>query len=151
MPPTPEDGTVQRKKRKATHVRDNERPSIITNVPSRSLNRKLPPAEPTKELSTGITFSRPPQMPTHLRRAELWFSDGNVVIVAADKVSFKVHSSILEQCSTGFKELLAKPTRSIKIEGCRAFSVPENGSAMAELLQILYPTRNKYVYPMSLA
>lgn len=87
------------------------------------------------------------------RYDRLWPEDGSVIIVAIG-LSFKVRSSILRRHSSVFRELLGEPGatdraetgRAKTFEGYRVLRFTDKGDALAEFLNILYDSGNRYVH-----
>ncbi|EKM49437.1 uncharacterized protein PHACADRAFT_201697 [Phanerochaete carnosa HHB-10118-sp] len=73
--------------------------------------------------------------------AELCWHDRNIII-AADQMSFKLHTSMLEQHSSVFSKLLddtqARHNSPELFEGCRILRVDDKGVYLAEFFWILY-------------
>jgi BTB/POZ domain len=70
-------------------------------------------------------------------RAELWYSDGTVV-VQAERTQFRVYAGILSQHSPVLKEMLAKPAVEL-VDGCPLLFLPDDKAQDIEyLLNYLY-------------
>ena len=69
----------------------------------------------------------------------LWLNDGNIVLVA-DKIAFRVHSSILAMNSTVFKDMFAIPLAddSPRFEGHPVVLLDDQPSQLADFLHYMY-------------
>ncbi|KAH8099850.1 hypothetical protein BXZ70DRAFT_941514 [Cristinia sonorae] len=76
-----------------------------------------------------------------LRHTDLWYEDGNVVIVA-DRTAFKVHRTILSQHSLVFADMFSFPQPATNpdesYDGCPMVQVSDNATDMAIVLDIFY-------------
>lgn len=74
---------------------------------------------------------------------ELWFRDGNVVLVA-ETTCFRVHGSILSRSSTVFRDMLelATPPASSDdtqmMEGCPIVPLTDTAHDLTVILSLLY-------------
>ncbi|KZT66660.1 hypothetical protein DAEQUDRAFT_767874 [Daedalea quercina L-15889] len=74
--------------------------------------------------------------------AEVWFEDGNVVIVAGD-VAFKVHRGVLSLHSEVFRDMftIPPPPDDETLDGCHVVRVSDLASHIRRLLLVLYKGR----------
>ena len=102
---------------------------------------KLEPEEPVPGANT--SGSSQPSFATlvALRHAELWFSDGNLIIDAVG-ISFRVYAGILERHSPVFRQLLnglqSEDGSAKAVDGCRLLRVADKGADLAEMFSVLY-------------
>ena len=78
-----------------------------------------------------------------IRDVELWFEDGNIVIVTDDYTAFKVHRTILATHSGVFSDMFAMPQPPYAPEnmydGCPRVDLPEvSGRDLAIMLDMFY-------------
>ena len=86
-----------------------------------------------------IRGSPPPYDPA------LWFDDGDVII-ATDRLYFKIQASVLSQHSRVFNEMLLDIARgSGTLWGRRVIRVPEESLGFKRLLELLYIPQMRYV------
>lgn len=74
------------------------------------------------------------------RSAEIWFDDGNAVLVAGD-MTFRVHISVLSRKSAVFRDLFDIPKPSDEyafIDECPVYYLPHSECHITALLQALY-------------
>ena len=74
--------------------------------------------------------------------AELWFEDGNVVVVA-QQTAFRVHKSLLSRHSKTFGEVFTLPQSpdpgAIEtMDGCPVVRIPDSSHDFKHLLHALY-------------
>ena len=71
--------------------------------------------------------------------ADLWFEDGNVVLVAG-QCGFRVHKSILARKSEIMKDLfsLAQPLGGETFENCPVVRLADEAELIAAFLDLLY-------------
>lgn len=82
-----------------------------------------------------------------LRRSEhLWYDDGNVVLVA-ENVAFKVHRSILSNCSDVFRDMfeLAQLGTSSIFDGTPTVELSDDAGDLVHILNVLYSHGREYV------
>lgn len=83
------------------------------------------------------------------RCEDLWFEEGNVII-AAEGLSFRVHSGILARHSEVFRELLsAAALRDLpqSLEGCPVLRTQDKGAHLQRLIGIIYDGGKRFVPP----
>ncbi|KAI0750312.1 hypothetical protein C8Q80DRAFT_1102077 [Daedaleopsis nitida] len=82
------------------------------------------------------------------RDAEVWFDDGNVVVVA-EHSAFRCHKSILSSHSVVFKDLFAVPQPpSLPSEStCPVVRVSDSSQDCRELLRAIYGGVNSFLHP----
>lgn len=72
---------------------------------------------------------------------ELWFDDGNIILVAED-TSFRVHKSVLASKSVVFNDLFTVPqpatTGEKNIEGCPVVPLSDTAFDLATVLKSMY-------------
>ncbi|EKM61831.1 uncharacterized protein PHACADRAFT_180864 [Phanerochaete carnosa HHB-10118-sp] len=75
----------------------------------------------------------------YARYEELWFEDGNVIVVSHD-VTFKLHAGVLKRHSSVFRDLLneKKATQAEIYEGCQVLRLTDRVGELAELFFIMY-------------
>ena len=77
------------------------------------------------------------------RDRDLWFEDGNTVIIAQD-VAFRVHRSLLSRHSDTFSDLFTIPqptgleSAGDRIDGCPIVRVADSAHDFKRLLHALY-------------
>ncbi|PIL33285.1 hypothetical protein GSI_04735 [Ganoderma sinense ZZ0214-1] len=79
---------------------------------------------------------------------EVWLSDGNVVVVAADNVAFRVHKSTLERKSEIFRDIFSLPDADASttdaIEGCPVVHISDSSNDIRPLFLVLCCGKNYY-------
>lgn len=70
---------------------------------------------------------------------DLWFQDGNIVLVAGD-VAFKVHRSMLARHSRVFKDMfeLSQPSAEEVHDGRPVVTLHDSPHELADLLDVIY-------------
>ncbi|KAF9034392.1 hypothetical protein BJ165DRAFT_1534199 [Panaeolus papilionaceus] len=84
-------------------------------------------------------------------RGDIWYSDGSVILQAG-QTQFRVHKSILEACSSVFKDMfsLSQPEHSDSegtIDGCPVVYLHDPAQDLALLLEAIYRHPNSGVTP----
>lgn len=82
------------------------------------------------------------------RHEELWFEDGNIVLIA-QSTAFKVHRSVLSRRSGVFQHLLTLPQPAVvdKIDGVPMVVLHDQAHELAALLDaIYYGTRCGFIH-----
>jgi hypothetical protein len=89
--------------------------------------------------SAGTSGSSSASSSNLTRHPYLWFSDGSIVL-NAEKITFRVHHSILSTHSTVFSDMLniPQPLDQATIEGCPVVHLPDSAVDVACLLKALY-------------
>ena len=107
-------------------------------APRASISRSDASSESTcgKKRAREESLSRGPE-----RHGQLWFDDGNVVLLA-DNVAFKVHRSLLSRHSTVFKDLfeLSQPSAALdeQLDGVPLVKLHDSSHDLADLLDVIY-------------
>ncbi|GJE99746.1 hypothetical protein PsYK624_160170 [Phanerochaete sordida] len=75
----------------------------------------------------------------YTRHEELWFEDGNVIVIAHD-LAFKLHAGVLKRHSSVFRAALDEKQAGQQevFEGCRVLRVTDKTDDLVELLYVLY-------------
>lgn len=78
-------------------------------------------------------------LPKALIRSDIWFSDGNIVLIA-DSAAFKVHHGQLERHSEVFRDLFSvpQPVDQNLIDGCPSVELHDRPTDLYHLLIALY-------------
>ena len=74
------------------------------------------------------------------RHKDLWFDDGNIVVIA-QQTAFRVHRSVLSRHSDTFSGLFAvpQPLEGVeKLEDCPVVRVSDSAHDFGHLLHVLY-------------
>ncbi|PIL33283.1 hypothetical protein GSI_04733 [Ganoderma sinense ZZ0214-1] len=86
-----------------------------------------------------------------LRDKDVWFPDGNIVVIAKEKVAFRVHQGILSLRSETFRDLFSLPkadaagaTDSETFDGCPAFRVEDAPEDIRRLFLVICCGKNYY-------
>ncbi|KIP02766.1 hypothetical protein PHLGIDRAFT_279464 [Phlebiopsis gigantea 11061_1 CR5-6] len=81
----------------------------------------------------------------HFRHEELWYEDGNVVVISQN-VWFKLHRSILAKHSRAFRDMFhADAFAGDIVEGCPAVTVADSPQHLALFFKVLYdPTKQPF-------
>lgn len=74
-----------------------------------------------------------------LRHEQLWFDDGNIVLVA-ENVAFKVHRSLLRRHSQVFSDLfqLSQPSQEDEMDGVPVCTLHDSHHELADILDVIY-------------
>lgn len=74
------------------------------------------------------------------RHESLWFEDGNVVLVAEDRVGLKLHKSVLSRHSALLKDMFSLPqlANSSSLDGCPVVHINDSISEMTSFLSVIY-------------
>lgn len=77
-----------------------------------------------------------------IRSADLWFSDGSVIL-RAENTLFRVYSGLLAQHLPVFKDLftLPQPLDDETFEGCPVVTLQDNAVELRELLKVVHDWR----------
>ena len=69
----------------------------------------------------------------------LWFDDGNIVLIA-ENIAFRVHSSILSRRSPVFKDMFAmpQPMGAECMENCPVVQMTDPPSELGDFLNYIY-------------
>ncbi|KAI0355243.1 hypothetical protein OH77DRAFT_354435 [Trametes cingulata] len=89
----------------------------------------------------------PEPTPEPLKRDEdLWFSSGNITIIAGGRVAFRVYQGVLSQRSEAFRGLfeLPPPPDSEKMDGCPVVHLSDSPSDLKPLLLVIYCRKNYF-------
>lgn len=76
------------------------------------------------------------------RDAEVWFEDGNAIVVA-DDTAFKVHRGVLSLHSEVFRDMFSipPPEDDEALDGCPVVRVSDAASDIRQLLSVMYRGR----------
>lgn len=79
----------------------------------------------------------------------LWFEDGNVVVIAKDGVSFRLHRGVLSLHSEVFRDMFTLPpnAENESMDGCPVVRVSDSGEHIARFFKLLYEGGKEYVLP----
>ena len=90
-------------------------------------------------------MSTPPGMrtaavPEDIIRSDIWFSDGNIVLVARE-TAFRIYRRLLAGQSTVFSDMFASSTSSPDetFDGCPVVHLSDSPHDLAHLLRVLLP------------
>ena len=73
------------------------------------------------------------------RDEELWFEDGNIVIIAARIKAFRVYKGLLAQVSVVFRDMLElDPAPNETLYGCPLVHVPDSPVEMSPFLRAVF-------------
>lgn len=78
-----------------------------------------------------------------VRHPDLWFPDGNIIVVSEEGMSFKAHSGVLERHSVVLKEILALNHEEDVGEQCKLIRLSDKGEDLALLFSIMYGAGQK--------
>ena len=115
----------------------------------------LTDAGPTrKRLRTEDENETTPNPPANIfeikRDEQVWLTDGNIVVVAADTVAFRVHKSVLALRSGVFGDLFSLPNadeaKMETMDGCPVVRVSDAPDDIRRLFLVLCCGK-KYVHP----
>lgn len=100
--------------------------------------------------NSSSSFGGPPlkrqrvdEEPLEIVRAEIWKSDGNIVLQAQD-VQFRIHRSTLEEHSIVFRDMFSLPNPppetagEATIEGCPVIILSDTSADWLHVLKALY-------------
>ena len=102
--------------------------SSTTSVPTVQPEESLPPNDTSAPAAT----SAPAPVPSHLT-----FPDGDVVLKSCDGKEFRVHSVILREASTVFRDMFKMPDGGSRDQS--PIPMTESGEVLDDLLRWLYP------------
>ena len=93
-----------------------------------------------------VSTPDPSQVQISYERADLWFEDGNVVLVA-EGAAFKVHRGVLSRNSEIFRDMFGvpQPEHGETFEGCPVVHLTDSKEDVRYMLSALCDTRNAYV------
>lgn len=85
------------------------------------------------------TSEEPPADDQPKHHSELWYEDGNVILIT-ENVAFRVHRSILSRRSQVFKDLFAfpQPESIDTLEDCPLIHLSDGAEDLAHLLEAIY-------------
>ena len=117
---------------------------VIVFPGSALLSRAIPlastPSLRLRKMSTPPVM-RTAAVPEDIIRSDIWFSDGNIVLVARG-IAFKVHRGQLQRHSEVFRDLFSIPQPSGQnqalIDGCEWVELYDAPSDVLHLLSALY-------------
>ena len=67
-----------------------------------------------------------------------WFDDGQLIIISADNVEFKIHAGLLTYHSGVLRKMIASSQEHAGQPPCAALRLPESGNELSALFCILY-------------
>ncbi len=88
-------------------------------------------SQPSSSASTSSNLNRHP---------EIWYNDGNIVLVAG-ATAFRIYRGLIAGQSTVFSDLFASSTSSLDeiFEGCPVIHLSDSPYDLAHLLRVLLP------------
>ncbi|KAI0080975.1 hypothetical protein K474DRAFT_1614450 [Panus rudis PR-1116 ss-1] len=110
-----------------------------------SSDSELPPRKRARtadleESSGAHSGDAPPKDPQ--RHENLWFPDGNVVLISTDDIAFRLHKSVLGRHSSLFRDMFTLPqpqgANTEEFDGCPAVRLQDSGNSVAGLISIFY-------------
>ena len=77
--------------------------------------------------------------PTFQRSTEVWYDDGNVILVA-DQKGFKIVASILSSHASVFADMFFIPTPKSELihDGCSVVDLPDSAQDLEVFLKVLF-------------
>lgn len=74
------------------------------------------------------------------KSVKFWFDDGNIVLVANRRMSYRVHGSIMSRRSKVFGDLLRIPRPEVQeeVEGCPEVHVSDDHTDFETFLGLIY-------------
>ena len=101
------------------------------------------PSDTSNREASGSTQSSSPNPLGLQRHKELWFEDGNVVLVAQD-TAFRVFRGLLAEHSTVFADMFAtsSPASEETLDGCPVVRLSDSSHDLAHLLRVVVPTKD---------
>ena len=66
-----------------------------------------------------------------------WFPSGDVILLSADNVGFRVHQELIETHSLVFMELFASSVPEVYSDGCKIYEVGDTAEELANLLAVV--------------
>ena len=111
-------------------------------------NENAQPTEPAAKRPR--TDSDQPTTDVLARSPEIWYEDGNVLLIAQE-VEFRVHRSVLSRCSDVFKDMfeVGRPELSTYKSGSEDIPIVQLSDKANELttfLKIVYSQGDEYVH-----
>ncbi|KAI1787704.1 hypothetical protein LXA43DRAFT_1028014 [Ganoderma leucocontextum] len=107
-----------------------------------------PSRKRTRTEDGGGDATRNPPISSIQRDEDVWLSDGNIVIVAADTMAFRVHKSILSLRSEVFRDLFLLPNADAAtmetMDGCPVVRVSDSPDDIRRLFLVLCCGKNYY-------
>ncbi|THH28934.1 hypothetical protein EUX98_g5250 [Antrodiella citrinella] len=86
---------------------------------------------------------KPDEVTTH---DELWFEDGNVVLVA-EEIAFRVFRGVLSSASLVLRDMLVAPQPGMMYEGCPVVYLTDRADDVANFLKVLFQGYRMYAPP----
>ncbi|TCD67813.1 hypothetical protein EIP91_011941 [Steccherinum ochraceum] len=85
---------------------------------------------------------------TTYTRGDLWYKDGNIILIAEDGVGFRVYRGILSQWSEIFRDMFTvpQPVDVEKWEGCAVVHLSDSSRSLARVLRILFADESSLVF-----
>ena len=92
-------------------------------------------------------ITAPSPSPTVRQSEDIWYDDGNIVLIAED-MAFKVHRSILSRSSEVFRDMFALATPDFSgyspvVTTCPVVHLSDTANEIETLLGIMYSQGNK--------
>ncbi|EKM50234.1 uncharacterized protein PHACADRAFT_264852 [Phanerochaete carnosa HHB-10118-sp] len=83
------------------------------------------------------------------RHPEMWMDDGNLVLIADNRVTFRVHRSVVTRKSTVFNDMFSfpQPPDAPQSPGCVVIHLPDSPEDLFYFLDAIYDAR-KYCFSM---
>ena len=82
-----------------------------------------------------------PELTPGLRKSDIWFDDGNLVIQAEDRL-FRVYKGMLTSVSPVFRDLFLVAVPSTEdtetMDGCPVIRVPDPSDEFHSLMKVLF-------------
>lgn len=74
------------------------------------------------------------------KSVNFWFDDGNIVLIANRRMSYRVHGSIMSRRSKVFGDLLCIPRPDVQedVEGCPVVHVSDDRMDLEAFLGLIY-------------
>ncbi|TCD67811.1 hypothetical protein EIP91_011939 [Steccherinum ochraceum] len=100
-------------------------------------------ANPRKRARTDRNDEGPGADATYTR-GDLWYDDGNIILIAEDGVGFRVYKGILSQWSEVFRDMFTvpQPVDAEKWEGCAVVHLSDSSCSLIRVLRILFADEN---------
>ena len=108
-----------------------------------------PPAKKTRKRSREAseeTAAGEKQETPKYQRGDVWFDDGNIVLIASVGTAFRVYKGILSQHSEVFRDMFAvpQPPDAEKWEDCPVVHLADTAVDLHHILTVLYDAGGKH-------
>ena len=110
-------------------VRPSQSRSLHTALPTYLDMQRQPGSPPSESAASGLHPQKDP---------ELWFEDGNVVVVARDSAAFCVHTGVLARHSEVFRSMFEVAEPAGDIEQCPIVHMHDIPLELSSLIKALY-------------